>query len=68
MPLFEEHRPAPQTLRAWAIALLQEAGAICKCDEHGWIQDRADPDARAGALDIACREPPIGVSRDEGHR
>ena len=65
MPLFEEHRPAPQTLRAWAIALLQDAGAIWECEEHGWMQDRADPDARARALDFAGQHPPAEVSRDE---
>jgi hypothetical protein len=29
------------------------------------MQDRADPDARARALDIAGQHPPAGVSRDE---
>jgi hypothetical protein len=25
-----------------AVALLQEAGAIRECEEHGWMQDRTD--------------------------
>ena len=45
--------------------MLQEAGAIHQCEEHGWLQDRADPDARAQALDFAGQDPPVGVSRDE---
>ena len=57
--------PEIRTLRAWAIAVLQEAGAIRKCEEHGWLQDRADPDARAQALGFAGQDPPVGVSRDE---
>jgi hypothetical protein len=30
-----EKRPATRTLRGWAIAVLQEAGAIKECEEHG---------------------------------
>ena len=41
----KERRPATRTLRGWAISLLQEAGAIKECEEHGWMQDRADPHA-----------------------
>jgi hypothetical protein len=26
-----------------AIFVLREAGAIRECEEHGWMQDRADP-------------------------
>jgi len=37
----------------WAIAVLQEAGAILECEE----QDRADPHARQHALDVARRDP-----------
>jgi hypothetical protein len=32
-----------RTLRGWAILVLHEAGAIRECEEHGWMQDRADP-------------------------
>ena len=52
-------------LRDWAVSVMQEAGAIRECEEHGWMQDRADPDARARALDIAGQHPPASVSRDE---
>ena len=57
-----ERRRAIRTLRGWAISVLLEAGAIRECEEHGWMQDRADPHARERALDIACQEPPVGVS------
>jgi hypothetical protein len=57
-----EKRPATRTLRGWAIAVLKEAGAIKECEEHGWMQDRADPHARQRAFDIAREERPPGVS------
>ncbi|WP_083992072.1 hypothetical protein [Bradyrhizobium embrapense] len=59
-----ERRPAIQTLRGWAIQVLQEAGAIHECNEHGWMQDRADPHARERAFDIARGDPPSGISPD----
>jgi hypothetical protein len=34
-------------------------------EEHGWMQDRADPHAREPATEIARRDPPDGVSPDE---
>jgi hypothetical protein len=43
MLMTKERRPAIRTLRGWAISLLQEAGAIRDCEEHGWMQDRSDP-------------------------
>jgi hypothetical protein len=51
-------------LRGWAISVLQEAGAILECEEHGWIQDRADPHARERAFDIARQDPPLGISSE----
>jgi hypothetical protein len=61
--LMTKERPrAIRTLRGWAISVLQEAGAIRECEEHGWAQDRADPHARERAFDIARRDPPQGVS------
>ncbi len=65
MLMFKERRPAFRTLRGWAISVLQEAGAIRECEEHGWMQDRADPHARDHAFDIARRDPPPGVSSEE---
>jgi acetyl-CoA acetyltransferase len=50
--------------RRCAIDVLQEAGAIRECEEHGWMQDRADPHARERAFDIARVDPPAGVSPD----
>ena len=49
----------------WAIGLLLEAGAIYKCDEHGWAKDRTDPQAREEALRTAREEPLAGLSSDE---
>lgn len=49
--------------RGWAISVLREVGAIRECEEHGWMQDRADPHACGRALEIALRDPPAGVSR-----
>ena len=63
MLMTSERRPATRTLRGWAIHVLQEAGAIRECEEHGWMQDRADPHARERAFDIARRDPPADVSR-----
>jgi hypothetical protein len=57
-------RQAVRTLRGWAIYVLQEAGAIRECEEHGWMQDRADPHAGERAFVVARRDPPAGVSPD----
>ena len=62
MLMFRERRPTIRTLRGWAISVLLEAGAIRECEEHGWMQDRADPHARDRAFDTARRDPPAGVS------
>jgi hypothetical protein len=64
--LMTKERPrAIRTLRGWALAVLQEAGAIRECEEHGWAQDRADPHARDRAVDLARQAPPAGFSADE---
>ena len=65
MLMTRERRPAIRTLRGWALGVLQEAGAIHECEEHGWAKDRADPHARARAIDLASEEPPAGISPDE---
>jgi hypothetical protein len=57
MLMTKERRPAVRTLRGWAIGVLQEAGAILECEEHGWAKDRADPHARAR---VGCR--PAGAA------
>jgi hypothetical protein len=62
MLMTREKRSATRTLRGWAIGVLQETGAIRECEEHGWMQDRADPHARERAFDIAREERPPGVS------
>jgi hypothetical protein len=58
----KEGRAAIRTLRGWAIAALSEAHAIQECEEHGWMQDRADPQARERAFAIARQDPLSGVS------
>ena len=65
MLMMKEPRAAFRTLQGWAISLLHEAGAILECEEHGWVQDRADPHARERAFDAARLDPPDGVSPDE---
>ena len=64
MLMTKERRPALRTLRGWAISVLHEAGAIRECEEHGWMQDRADPHARERAFDAARQYPPPGVSSE----
>jgi hypothetical protein len=63
MLMTRERRPAIRTLHNWAINVLNEAGAIRECEDHGWMQDRADPHAREHAVDIARRDPPPGSRR-----
>ncbi|MBW7970111.1 hypothetical protein [Bradyrhizobium sp. BR 10289] len=62
MLMTKRRRLAIRTLRGWAINVLNEAGAIRECEEHGWMQDRADPHARERAFDIARQDPPADVS------
>jgi hypothetical protein len=62
MLMTKERRTAIRTVRGWAIAVLQEAGAIRECETHGWMQERADPHARESAFDIARQDPPEGIS------
>ena len=64
MLMTSERRPVIRTIRGWAISVLQETGAIRECEEHGWMQERADPHARERAFDIARRYPPAGISPD----
>ncbi|MDA9393062.1 hypothetical protein WN73_21305 [Bradyrhizobium sp. CCBAU 45394] len=65
MLMTKEGRPAIPTLRGWAISVLMEAGAIHECEEHGWMQDRADPHARERAVLLARQYPPAGTSPEE---
>jgi hypothetical protein len=60
--LTSERRATIRTLRGWAISVLQEAGAVLECEEHGWMKERGDPHARDRAFDIARQYPPPGVS------
>ena len=65
MLMTSERRPAIRTMRGWAIDVLQNAGAIRECEEHGWMQDRADPHARERALVAARRDPPPNFPAEE---
>lgn len=67
MLLKEETRPAIRTLRGWAIAVLEEAHAIRECEDHGWMQDRADPHARERAFAFARQHAPPGVPTQQAH-
>ena len=62
MLMTKASRLATRTLRGWAISVLQEAGAIRECEEHSWIQDRADPHACERAFEMARHSAPPGVS------
>ena len=63
--MFRKRRPAYRTIEGWARSILLEAGAIRECEEHGWMQDRADPHARERALDVARLDPPLGLSPEQ---
>jgi hypothetical protein len=65
MMLTRERRPDFRTVERWATSLLWEAGAIHKCDQHGWAKDRTDPHARAEAFRIAREDPLTGLSPEE---
>jgi len=65
MLMIKERRPLFRTIEGWARNVLLQAGAIRECEEHGWIRDRADPDARERALLMARQDPPFDVSPDE---
>ncbi len=43
MLMTSERRATIRTLRGWAISVLQEAGAVRECEEHGWMKERGDP-------------------------
>src|SRR3984893_5962843 len=64
MLMTSERGAAIRTMRGWAIDVLQNAGGIRECEEHGWMQDRADPHAWERPIDIAREDPPAGVSPD----
>jgi hypothetical protein len=65
MLVTRDRRPTIRTRQGWAISVLQEAGAIRECEEHGWMKDRADPHAWERAIDLAHQNPPPGISPDE---
>ena len=62
MLMTSERRPAIRTMRGWAIDVLQNAGAIRECGEHGWMRI-APIRMHDVAFDIATVDPP-GISPD----
>ena len=46
MLVLKDRPPAIRTIEGWATSVLLEAGAIRECEEHGWMKDRTDPQAR----------------------
>jgi len=64
--LMVRERPAYRAIEGWAISLLLEEGAIKQCPDHGYIQCRGDPHARASAFAIARETPPQGLSAEDG--
>jgi len=65
MLMLRERRPAYRTIESWAIRVLLETGAIKECEEHGYMQCRGDPDARARAYDTARESPFPGASAEQ---
>lgn len=63
MLMVRERPPGYRTIEAWARAVLSKAGAIRKCEEHGWMQDHADPHARDRAVEMARETPGPGSLR-----
>ena len=63
--MLTRERPDFRTVDRWAIGLLLEAGAIHKCDQHGWAKDRTEPHAREEALRIARETPLACLSSEE---
>jgi hypothetical protein len=37
MLTFKKRRPTIRTIEGWATSVLLDAGAICECEEHGWM-------------------------------
>ncbi len=57
MLMTKERRAAIRSLRGWAISVLQEAGAIQECEEHGWAKESADPKRESEPLRSRRRIP-----------
>lgn len=64
MQTVNKRKPTFRTTHGWAISVLQDAGAIRECEDHGWMRDRADPHARDHAIAIARQDPAPGLSPD----
>ena len=67
MLMTRERRPAIRTMRGWAIDVLQNAGAVRECEEHGWMQDRADPQRVSERIckQVSVSLPLTGDSHDD---
>jgi len=49
--------PACRSVEGWAVTVLLDAHAIVACESHGFIRDRADPDAWQRARMVAAETP-----------
>jgi hypothetical protein len=58
-------RPQSGRCAGGPISVLRKPVVIRECDEHGWMQDRADPHPREQALRIAQENPPFDVSPEQ---
>jgi hypothetical protein len=58
--LAKERLPAFRTPHGWAISVLQEAGAIQECEDHGWAKDRSS--APIASLNRANRAAAVSPS------
>lgn len=58
--MLTRERPDFRTVDRWAIGLLLEAGAIQKCNQHGWAKDRSDPHAREVLDSVGAPVPNAG--------
>jgi hypothetical protein len=55
--------PKIRSLRGWAIEVLTEVHAIRECEDHGWMQDRADP-PESVPVPSHAKSPRQGLSSD----
>ena len=65
MLMTKERRPSWRVVERWAISVLLEEGAIKQCPDHGYIQCRGDPDARARAFEVAREHPPADLAAED---
>ena len=65
MLMRKQQEPSYRTIERWAVRQLLDAGAIKECPDHGYMQCRSNPDARADAFSSARETPLEGLSPDD---